>query len=87
MASGVQFHPQMVEHRRARACAPSQQGADTRGELVQVEGLHQVVIGAGVEARDPVRHRVARGDDEHRQRGAAPAQALEQPKPAHPGEA
>ena len=42
--------------------------AHAREQLVEVERLHQIVVGAAVEAGDAVGHRVARGDDEHRQR-------------------
>jgi hypothetical protein len=51
-----------------RRCGPraAQQRADAGLQLVQVEGLGQVVVGAGVQAEDAVAHRAAGGEDEHR---------------------
>ena len=57
----------------ARPALPAQQRADARGELVELERLHEVIVGAGVEARDAIGDRVARGQDQHGPRVAAPA--------------
>ena len=54
----------------ARAGA-AEQGPDPGQQLVEGEGLGQVVVGAGVEAGDPVGHLVAGGEHEHR-RAVAP---------------
>jgi len=49
---------------------PAQQRADARLEFADFEGLDQVVIGAGIQARQLVVQRVACG--EHQQRRVAP---------------
>ncbi len=48
---------------------PALEGADAGQQLAEVERLDEVVVGAGVEAADPVGRRVARG--EHEERGRA----------------
>ena len=60
------------------------QGAQPRQQLVALERLDQVVVGAGVQAADPVAEAVARGDDQHRGRVVALAQGAQhvQPGPA-----
>ena len=40
--------------------------SDARRKLGEVEGLHQIVVGAGVQPLDPVRHLVERGQDDDR---------------------
>ena len=57
----------------ARPALPAQQRADARRELVELERLDEVIVGAGVEARDAIGDRIARGEDQHRARVAAPA--------------
>jgi len=57
--------------------AAADHGAGARQQLVQVEGLHQVVVRADVEAGDAVGHRVARGDDQHRHVAARAAHRLQ----------
>jgi D-alanyl-D-alanine carboxypeptidase/D-alanyl-D-alanine-endopeptidase (penicillin-binding protein 4) len=49
-----------------------------RGELAQVEGLEQVIIGAGLQAVDAVGHRIPRGEDQHRNFQALAALLLQQ---------
>ena len=49
----------------ARAGA-AQQRAQAREQLVEREGLHDVVVGAGVEPGHAVGHGVARGQHQHR---------------------
>ncbi len=56
--------------------AASQQCAQPGEELVEREGLHQVVVGARVETRHPVAHLVARGEHQH---GGAVAALAELP--------
>ena len=63
-----------LDDRRRAAGAAAQQRADPRRELGQLERLDDVVVGARVEALDAIGDRVARGDDQHRPRVAAPAQ-------------
>ena len=70
----------MLDGRRRTPGLAAQQCANARRELVQVERLDQVVIGAGIEALYPVGDRIARGDDENRQllpKGAGGCQDLE----------
>ena len=55
-----------------RAAAPGQR-AHPRFQFVQVEGLGQVVVGAGVQAQHAVAHGAARGQDQHRRAQAARA--------------
>lgn len=57
---------------------PAQQGLQARGEFAQVEGFEQVVIGAGLQAVDAVGHRIARGEDQHRDFQALAALLLQQ---------
>ena len=58
-------------YRRRAARPATQQRADARRELVEIERLDQVIVGAGVEAGDAVGDGVARGHDQHRPRVAA----------------
>ena len=44
----------------------SQQRAQTREQLAQREGLDQVVVGAGIEARHAIVDRIARGEHQDR---------------------
>ena len=55
--------------------AAADQRAHARLELGQVERLGHVVVGAEVEALDPLLERVARGEDQHRHARAPVAQA------------
>src|SRR5215813_3625881 len=71
---------------RVTAGAAAQQRADARRELAEVEGLDEVVVRAGVEARDAVGHRVARGEDQHRDREPALALAAQQREAVAPRE-
>jgi hypothetical protein len=64
----------------ARSAAAAGQRAHAGFELVEVEGLGQVVVGAGVQAQHPVAHGAARGEDQHRGAqalGARPRQHLQ----------
>jgi len=47
------------------ATPATHQGADAGLQLVQIKGLGQVVVRAGVQAQHAVAHRAARGEDEH----------------------
>ena len=62
------------EHRRRR---PAQHGADARGELARRERLRHVVVGAELEADDPVGLLAARGQQDHGQVRARPDPAAE----------
>ncbi len=63
------------------------QGMQAGAEFAQVEGLEQVVVGAGLQPGDPVGHRVARGQHQHRQVDALLAQALQQAQAVLVGQA
>ena len=53
--------------RRAEAACPSQYGTDASEQLFEREGLDQVVVGAELEAVQPVLDRIARGQEDDRQ--------------------
>ncbi|KAG1249928.1 hypothetical protein G6F68_013074 [Rhizopus microsporus] len=76
--------PQRRHH--AVAAAP-EHGAHPGQQFVQLEWLHQVVVGAGVQSLDAVAQAVARGDDQHRRRVEPGAQRLEQCQAAAVGQA
>jgi hypothetical protein len=44
------------------------QRPDARHQLAEVEGLDEVVVGAGIEALDAIGRRVARGQHQERRR-------------------
>ena len=70
----------VLEHVVRRAAHPALQDAHPREQLLDVEGLDQVVVRAGVQAGDALRDRIARAQDQHRGHaagGARPAQHLE----------
>ena len=68
VASGIE--PQLAEREAALTVAvrtgAAQQGTDPRLQLVNVERLDEVVVGARVEAVDPIRDGVAGRQHEHR---------------------
>ena len=57
-----------LEHRAA------QRGVDARAELVEIERLGQIVVGAGFEPVDAVAHVAARGEHDDRHLGEAAQQ-------------
>jgi hypothetical protein len=66
--------------------AAAQQRLEAGEQLLEREGLGQVVVGAGLEARDAVVDRVASGEHQHRRAVAGVAQAaadLEAVEPGH----
>jgi hypothetical protein len=71
----LERHGPVLEHRRRAPARAPRQRAYARAQLVEVERLHQIVVGAGVEALHPVGHGIARGDDEHGHVVAQRAQA------------
>ena len=71
---------------RVAGAAPGQ-CAHPGKELGQGEGLGQVIVGAGVEAAHAIFHAVLGGEDQHRGRHLAPAQALEYLDARQPGQA
>src|SRR5439155_6530389 len=72
---------------REVAIGPSQEGADAAHQLAQAERLGQVVVGAELEADDPVDLLLASGQEEHRHLRAAGTQAAEDLEAVHAGQA
>jgi hypothetical protein len=62
----VERDPGCGEHRRRLAAGSPQQGAQAGVEFAEVEGLHQVVVGPGIETPDAVVDGIAGGQDQHR---------------------
>ena len=62
-----------------------QQRPQPREQLVEGEGLHDVVVRAGVEARDPVGDRVPRGQHQDRRAVTARAHRRHTSRPSTPG--
>jgi len=83
---GVQHHAEVLEGAGGAAGFAPQQRADTRRQLVEIEGLGQVVVGAGIEPLHAIGDRIARGDDENGQRLAPRAQRLEELQPIGAGQ-
>jgi hypothetical protein len=75
-----------LEHRRALDRAAARERAQACQQLVERERLGEVVIGAGVEAVDPVRHGGARGQHQHRRPHALGAQPAADLEPVEVGE-
>ncbi len=78
-AAGARIHGQRTarEHARQRLRGPSQQCAHAGAEFVQRAGLHQIVIGTGVERADAIIDLVARGQYQDRRTPAAMAKPLQ----------
>ena len=89
---GARVHLQVAEGDRRlelwRALNPPQHGVDARDQLGRGEGLDDVVVGAKLQPRDPVRVLALRGEQDHRH--ARPLAVLPQPphdlQPVHAGE-
>ncbi|MCY1187492.1 hypothetical protein D9M73_284800 [compost metagenome] len=69
----VQADPGMLDQHLGAPYAAPQQGAQARLELVEVERLDQVIIGAGIQAGNAIIKGIPRGEDQHRQAVAAGA--------------
>ena len=82
MGCGIQYDFAMTDLRRGASNIAPQQGADACGQLIQVEGLDQVIIRAAVQSLYPISHGIAGSEDEHRHRVAGLAQLFEQIKPS-----
>ena len=67
----------MAHQRLAAPRVPADQRAHAGAEFVEIEGLDEVIVGAGVQPLHAIGDGIARGDDQHRHRVAACAQALE----------
>jgi hypothetical protein len=64
----------VADHARRRAESASRERTHARLEFLQREGLGHEIVGAEVEALHALVDAVGRGEDQHRQRGAARAQ-------------
>ena len=69
------------------ADAASREGAHARFQFLERERLGEVIVGAEVEAAHAGFDAVLRGEDQHGQLAAAPAQALQHLEAVHPGKA
>ncbi|MNF86512.1 hypothetical protein D3C84_689510 [compost metagenome] len=77
------FQPGLV----GQAMGAAEQRLDAQSELFGMEGLGQVIVGAGLEAIDALGPGAARGEDQHRRRQAAGAPLLEHLEPRLAGQA
>ena len=86
--AGVGVEAQVADDQRGAAArrAPAHQRPHPREQLLALERLHQVVVGAGVEALDAIVEVGARGQDQDRDvgLGAQPPADLD---PVEPGQA
>src|SRR4051794_20766407 len=74
-----------AEDRRVDAAGTSLERAHAREQLTEVERLHQVVVGAGVETADAVRWRVARGEHQDGRGAVVPSCPADDVDPLSPG--
>ena len=75
------------DHGVGPARRAAHEGADARGEFVEVVGFDPIVVGAAVEPHDAVVHRVAGRRDEDRRRIAAGAHLTQNLQTVLPGQA
>ena len=83
----VEGEPAAPRSRRVDAARPALEGADAGEQLAEVERLDEVVVGAGVEAADPVGRRVAGGEHQDRRRplvATRPVDDLDALRAGHP---
>ena len=73
-----------AQQRRRQALRAPDQRAQPRQQLLEVKGLGEVVVGAGVDAGDLLVPAVARGEDQHRHRAPAGAPAPEHAQAVEP---
>src|SRR6266850_6725646 len=66
----------------AQRVDPAEQRRDAREQMRQAHVLGEVVVGAQAQARDRVEVRVARGEEQDRQRGRHRAQIAAQDEPS-----
>ncbi len=85
--SGIEPHRAAIEFALGVAGRAAQQRADARKHLLEMEGLGDVVVGAGVEALDLVAPTIARGEDQHRHGAAGAAPRLQHRNAVHLGQA
>ena len=84
-ARSISSAPWRDDRVRVAGIAPGDR-ADARRQFGQVEGLHEVVVGPGIQPFDPVRHLVERGQDDHGRHVAARAQGFEKADAAAVGQ-
>lgn len=82
----IQHHAEMLDLRGGSARFAAQERPDPRGQLIEVEGLDQIVVGSRVESLHPVGDCVPGRDDEYRQSGMTRPQALQHVQPVPPGQ-
>src|SRR3954464_7379559 len=85
--AGVEAHAAAIELALGVAGRTTQQGADAREDLLEMERLRDIVVGAGVEALDLVAPAIACGQDENRHGPAGPTPGLEHRDAVHLGQA
>jgi hypothetical protein len=86
---GCRIHAQIAK-RDDRVGTPgvtAEHRAHARAEFVEVEWLHQVVVGTTVESEDPVGDRIAGGDHQYRDAMGCPPELGEQFEAGFSGEA
>ena len=83
----VEAQRAMFDQRMGAAGGAPQQRLQPRHQLVEVEGLDQVVVGTTLQPRHPVAHRIAGGEHQHRGGHAGVAPLLEQGEAIAVGEA
>ena len=73
----------MLEHVARRAAQAALERAHARAQLVELEGLDEVIVRAGVESGDALRDAVARAEDERGREAAAGARAAQHLQSVH----
>ncbi len=80
---GVQPQEPAIELRFGHARAAAQESADPGDDLLHLEGLGDVVVGAGIDACDLLAPAVARGQDQNGSLDVCPAPAIENAQPVN----
>ena len=81
--AGVEPHRSAGQFGLGMAGGAAQQRADPGQHFLEMKGLGDVVVGAGVEALHLVAPAVARGEDQHRHRAAVAAPGLQHRDAVH----
>ena len=77
LAHRVQHEPTAFEQRRGAAGVAAQQGANAGDQFIEIKWFEYVVVSPGIEPGNSIGDRVARGDDQNRNRIAATSQQLQ----------
>jgi len=80
---GVERQPPAAKHRTFPADSPPDQGSGSRLQLGERKGFAKVVVRALVEPFDPLFHRLARSQDQHRNPRLPTADSPEHLEPVH----